>query len=223
MKKILLVCGAGMSTSLLVKKMQETDIEHQYQIKCCDTVSAKIELLDHDIFLLAPHISYMKNEFQLLCEKSHIPFMVIDTLDYTKMDSVSIFNKVQKKLLMYEKEHPFHVVLLHSHAGAMSDLLLLDMNKKRKGEEVKWFIESITIDYFESDHSYNMILLEPQIRFEAKSLRKRIKNTFVIIDIPPMDIYASFNGRRMLDYIHRVYQEKIEMEKKKMKEGLEEI
>ena len=29
MKNILLVCGAGMSTSLLVRKMQEADINHE--------------------------------------------------------------------------------------------------------------------------------------------------------------------------------------------------
>ena len=32
MKKILLVCGGGMSTSLLVKKMEAADIYNEYQI-----------------------------------------------------------------------------------------------------------------------------------------------------------------------------------------------
>ena len=222
MKKILLVCGAGMSTSLLVKRIKEADIEHHYQVRSCDIVSAKIEILDNDIFLLAPHISYMKDEFQPLCEASHIPFMIIDPLDYTKMNGDAVLKKVELILLDYERENPLHVALLHSKAGAMSDLLLLDMNKKRKGEEKKWIIESMIVDRFEDDGTYHLLLLEPQICFEEKSLKKRVKS-LVIIDVAPMQVYSSFNGKKMLDYIYEIYQEKIKIEKNKMKEGIEKL
>ncbi len=224
MKKILLVCGAGMSTSLLVKKMKENDREYNYQIKCCDVLSAKIHLLDNDILLLAPHISYMKSEFEPLCKKNHVSFMVIDILDYTRMDGGSVLKKAQEKLYMYEKENPFHVVLLHNNSGAMSDLLLLDMNKKRKDDEKTWLIESIVVDWFENKNStYHVLLLEPQIRFEEKNLRKQIKDSLVIINVPPMSIYTSFDGRKMLDYIHKLFEEELIKEKIKAKEGLEKI
>lgn len=223
MKRILLVCGAGMSTSLLVKKMEEADEKQDYVIHCCDTVSAKLAMLDHDIFLLAPHVAYMKSEFLPLCESHHIPFLVIETLDYTKMDGLSILKKVNQVFSDFEKENPFHIALLHSHAGAMSDLLLLDMNKKKRLDEKTWVIESIVIDYFIDDGTYHILLLEPQIRFEERGLRKRMKNQTMIIDVAPMSIYASFNGRKMLDYIHQVCEEKIENEKIKMKEGLEKL
>ena len=50
MKKILLVCGGGMSTSLLVKKMEAADIYNEYQIKCSDVVSGQVLLVDHNFF-----------------------------------------------------------------------------------------------------------------------------------------------------------------------------
>lgn len=48
MKKILLVCGAGMSTSILVKKMKEEDHEGKYIISCCDTISALQKVYEND-------------------------------------------------------------------------------------------------------------------------------------------------------------------------------
>ena len=38
-----------------------------------------------------------------------------------------------------------------------------------------------------------------------------------------MQVYSSFNGRKMLDYIYEIYQEKIKIEKNKMKEGIEKL
>ncbi|MCD7809722.1 MAG: PTS sugar transporter subunit IIB, partial [Erysipelotrichaceae bacterium] len=99
MQRILLACGAGMSTSLLVKKMSEADINHEYEIKCCDTVRAKVLMYDYDIFLLAPHISYMKEEFKQICDEINIPFMLVDTLDYTKIDGKAVLNKAIQMLL----------------------------------------------------------------------------------------------------------------------------
>ena len=86
MKKILLVCGGGMSTSLLVKKMEAADIYNEYQIKCSDVVSGQVLLVDYDIILLAPHIAYLQNEFvPSLSKRLIFQLMLIDSYDYTKM------------------------------------------------------------------------------------------------------------------------------------------
>ena len=52
MKKILLVCGGGMSTSLLVKKMEAADIYNEYQIKCSDVVSGQVLLVFYWLHIL---------------------------------------------------------------------------------------------------------------------------------------------------------------------------
>ena len=109
MKKILLVCGGGMSTSLLVKKMEAADIYNEYQIKCSDVVSGQVLLVDYDIILLAPHIAYLQNEFVPLCQKVNIPLMLIDSYDYTKMAGKIVLDKAIMLLNEFTKEHPFKV------------------------------------------------------------------------------------------------------------------
>ena len=187
-----------MSTSILVKKMQEADYEHEYNIKCCDTVTAEVVFKDYDIFLLAPHISYMKDDFLPKCEQYQIPFMVIDTLDYTQMNGLEVLRKVKENL--QDKQHIFKVILLHSRSGMMSDLILLDMKKKLKNEEKNWIIESCDIDSFQDDGEVDIILLESQISYEMNNLKQRVDSKTKIM-IPPRDLYASFDGRKILDYI----------------------
>ena len=198
MKNILLVCGAGMSTSILVKKMQEADKKHEYNIKCCDTVSAQVIFHDYDIFLLAPHISYMKDDFLPKCKQYQIPFMVIDTLDYTQMNGVSVLQKVKEKL--QDKQHIFKIILLHASHGMMSDLIMLDMKKKVRDEEKDWIIESCDVETFRDDGEIDIILLESQLSYEMNNLKQRV-DTKTKIMIPPRDLYASFDGRKVLDYI----------------------
>ena len=197
MKKILLVCGGGMSTSLLVKKMEAADIYNEYQIKCSDVVSGQVLLVDYDIILLAPHIAYLQNEFVPLCQKVNIPLMLIDSYDYTKMAGKIVLDKAIMLLNEFTKEHPFKVLLLHSVAGAMSDLSVLDMKKNV------------------------IILLEPQIRYEEVNLERRLKENLTIITVPPISLYASFDGRKVLDYIKRVYNQEIDKKRKKVKESIE--
>ena len=210
MKKILLVCGGGMSTSLLVKKMEAADIYNEYQIKCSDVVSGQVLLVDYDIILLAPHIAYLQNEFVPLCQKVNIPLMLIDSYDYTKMAGKIVLDKAIMLLNEFTKEHPFKVLLLHSVAGAMSDLIVLDMKKKVIGDEKDWQIKN-----------YDIILLEPQIRYEEVNLERRLKENLTIITVPPISLYASFDGRKVLDYIKRVYNQEIDKKRKKVKESIE--
>ena len=210
MKKILLVCGGGMSTSLLVKKMEAADIYNEYQIKCSDVVSGQVLLVDYDIILLAPHIAYLQNEFVPLCQKVNIPLMLIEI----------VLDKAIMLLNEFTKEHPFKVLLLHSVAGAMSDLIVLDMKKKVIGDEKDWQIESLTTEQFE-DKNYDIILLEPQIRYEEVNLERRLKENLTIITVPPISLYASFDGRKVLDYIKRVYNQEIDKKRKKVKESIE--
>ncbi|MCD7840610.1 MAG: hypothetical protein LUG46_08310 [Erysipelotrichaceae bacterium] len=223
MQKILLVCGAGMSTSLLVNKMIEADTNHEYTIKCCDTVRAKVLMHDYDIFLLAPHISYMKDEFKRICDEINIPFMLIDTLDYTKIDGETVLNKTIEMLLNYNKENPFKVVLLHSKGGMMSDLIALDIKKKVNEEEKQWIIESIDDDNFKDDRKTDVLLIESQMSFKKESILKKIKNPLLIVDVPPRSLYASFDGRKVLDYIHQLYDREIIIKKEELKERLDEI
>lgn len=60
MKKILLLCDAGMSTSLMVKKMKEAADKKGIETEIAAVSIAKFEenLDNYDVFLLGPQVKY---------------------------------------------------------------------------------------------------------------------------------------------------------------------
>lgn len=60
MKKILLICSAGMSTSMLVKKMNLVVMKNklEYEIQALGMPEAMPILEQFDVLLLGPQISY---------------------------------------------------------------------------------------------------------------------------------------------------------------------
>ena len=87
MKNILLVCNAGMSTSMLVQKMQaaakEQGIEANIQAK--SVTEAANEIDSADVLLLGPQVGYQKAEMEGLAA-GRIPVEVIDMRDYGTMN-----------------------------------------------------------------------------------------------------------------------------------------
>ena len=84
MKKILLLCSAGMSTSMIVKKMQDKakadNIDAEIEAA---SVSRFEELVDsYDIFLLGPQVKYLKDELAKKANAKGKPLDVIDFKDY---------------------------------------------------------------------------------------------------------------------------------------------
>ena len=203
MYKVLLICGAGMSTSILVSKMQEADINNEYTIKCCDITRGMVLYKDYDIILLAPHMSYMHDDYKALCDLKNIPLIVVSSKKYMEMDGQGVLNDVQDNLETQTKV--FKVVLLHAENGAISHLLHLDMSKKLVNEEKQWVIETYQINNF-YDKEVDIVLLEPQIRYELKTITKRLGSN-TIVKVAPMELYATFDGRKVLNYIHKLKEE----------------
>ncbi len=82
MKRILLVCGAGMSTSILVKKMQ--DVAAEKNIECEIEAHGNVDIGQFvgkfDVCLVAPQIRFSLEEIQKALPS--IPVEVIDMLIY---------------------------------------------------------------------------------------------------------------------------------------------
>lgn len=89
MKQILLVCNAGMSTSMLVKKMQQSATERgiEISIQAKSMTEAKKNIHEADVILIGPQIRY-----ELLAVKEiagNIPVDTIDMRDYgIKLDKM---------------------------------------------------------------------------------------------------------------------------------------
>lgn len=86
MKKIVLLCASGMSTSMLVKKMQEAAKDENYdcKIEAYSAAEAVEKASDADVVLLGPQIRFSKGK--IASELPGVPVDAIDMRMYGRMD-----------------------------------------------------------------------------------------------------------------------------------------
>lgn len=99
MKNILLVCAAGMSTSLLVNKMKAAASEKGLEVEInalpvseCSSVIDKV-----NIVLLGPQVRFQKPQVDALVN-GRIPVEVIDMRLYGTMNGKAILEQVIAKI-----------------------------------------------------------------------------------------------------------------------------
>jgi len=99
MKNILLVCAAGMSTSLLVNKMKAAAKERGLEINIdALPVSECSRVIDEvDMVLLGPQVRFQKPQVDALV-KGRVPVEVIDMRLYGTMNGKVILEQVIEKI-----------------------------------------------------------------------------------------------------------------------------
>lgn len=94
---ILLCCSAGMSTSLLVTKMEtyakEQGLEGKIWAVSADQVKNNIEMAD--VLLLGPQVRYLLNEMKKLGAEKGIPVDVINPVHYGMMNGQEVVKFAQ--------------------------------------------------------------------------------------------------------------------------------
>lgn len=82
--KILLCCAAGMSTSLLVTKMEaaakEQGIECKIWAESADAVKRHID--EADVLLLGPQVRYLLPQMKTLGQEKNVPVDAINPVHY---------------------------------------------------------------------------------------------------------------------------------------------
>jgi len=94
MKKILLVCSAGMSTSLLVTKMQEVAKEQgvEAEIWAVGEAEASSNWEKADVLLLGPQVRFLEGKIKDMVG-GKIPVDVIDMRAYGTMDGKTVLKQ----------------------------------------------------------------------------------------------------------------------------------
>lgn len=88
--KILLVCNAGMSTSLIVEKMKEYAID-SIEIEAHPISYLAEHITEWDVVLIGPQIRYKEKEVTNLCDKHLKACGVIDMIDYGQGNGENIY------------------------------------------------------------------------------------------------------------------------------------
>lgn len=99
MKNILLVCAAGLSTSLLVNKMKEVAKNEgiDVNIQALPVAQCANALEKADIVLLGPQVRFQKPQIEEMA-KGRIPVEVIDMKLYGTMNGKAILEATMEKI-----------------------------------------------------------------------------------------------------------------------------
>lgn len=85
-KTIMLVCSAGMSTSLLVSKMKksakEKGLDAEIFANSANEADQTLANKEVDVLLLGPQVRFMKSQFEKKVDGKGIPVGVINMQDY---------------------------------------------------------------------------------------------------------------------------------------------
>jgi PTS system cellobiose-specific IIB component len=100
MVNIILVCAAGMSTSLMVNKMKKAAEEQGKEVHIEAMSAGAFEKYENpvDVLLVGPQISYLYSKIQQKCEARGIKSSLIDMKDYGMMDGKTVLEKAYKML-----------------------------------------------------------------------------------------------------------------------------
>ena len=92
MIKIKLFCSAGMSTSMLVTKMQDAAKERglEAEINAYPEATIDKETDDCDVALLGPQVRFLLNSAKEICEPKGVPVEVIPMQDYGMMNGKKV-------------------------------------------------------------------------------------------------------------------------------------
>lgn len=97
--KVRLFCAGGMSTSLLVRKIEAAAKEEGVEL---DIIAHGVSSIERrvdetvDVVLIGPQIGYQKNEVKKVCDKYGIPMEVIPMTDYGMVNGKNVWELTKK-------------------------------------------------------------------------------------------------------------------------------
>lgn len=94
MKKIMLCCSAGMSTSLLVKKMLDEAAKRglEVEIKAFGVAEFEQQVGQYQVVLLGPQVKYMQKDLQSKADVYGIRVEPINMMDYGMQKGAAVLD-----------------------------------------------------------------------------------------------------------------------------------
>lgn len=96
-KTIMLVCTAGMSTNMLVSRMQKTAEQEGIEADIFATSATdaweQVKKRKIDVLMLGPQVRYMKEDFRQQLADQKIPVDVINMNDYGMVNGENILHR----------------------------------------------------------------------------------------------------------------------------------
>lgn len=95
--RIMLACCAGMSTSIVVAKMEEAAKKQgkNYKIWAVDQTKIEEELGNFDVLLLGPQVRHIQRKVSKIIGDK-IPMAVIDSIAYGRCDGEAVLRQAEE-------------------------------------------------------------------------------------------------------------------------------
>lgn len=104
---MVLVCTIGMSSSMLISKMQQVIYEQDLPVRVTAISTQEaveyVEQYSIDLIFLSPQVRFMKDKFQSLLKDRHTLVEVIDMSDYGMLNSRNILQHALDLLQVHQK------------------------------------------------------------------------------------------------------------------------
>jgi Phosphotransferase system cellobiose-specific component IIB len=203
---ILVVCNGGVSTSILAANIKK-------YIGPNDSILAKpyIKLLggevryNPDVILIAPQIKAMKQNLQEIYHD--VCIVDISKEDYGEMNGKSIYKKL-KELNFKEKRGLETMKKLKITICCNGGVSTASLCKKiiQYAESIGYKLDcnaysSMMVDQY--TEGSDVILVGPQIKFQAKDIQKRHPN--IPVEVIGMREYGQMNGKKIFDDLKTKY------------------
>jgi len=96
-KTIMLVCSAGMSTSLLVTKMEKAaearGLDAEIFAVSASEADTHLESKNIDVMLLGPQVRFMRAQFEPKVAAKGVPLDIINMQDYGMMNGEKVLDQ----------------------------------------------------------------------------------------------------------------------------------
>lgn len=90
----MLVCSAGMSTSMLVKKMQDAATSKSIEVEIFAVAEADARNhKDVNVILLGPQVRFLLKKIQEMVASDNIPVQVIESVNYGTMNGDAVLTQ----------------------------------------------------------------------------------------------------------------------------------
>jgi PTS system cellobiose-specific IIB component len=95
MKRITLICAGGMSTSILMTKMEAAATRLGLEVTIRAAAESKFKEYENetDILLLGPQVGFMLKKFKETYEPKGIKVAVIESIDYGMINGEKVLKK----------------------------------------------------------------------------------------------------------------------------------
>lgn len=162
MKKILLVCGAGVTSSLLAKEVNEL-ARGRFVVTNTNVSIAFHDYWQYQMILIAPQVKFLLPKIQQLCIQNNIKCISLSFNDYITKRVFEIINENIKNISLERLNITF---VKDSSTGYLPRLFMNKLVKELQKSSIDCHYEIITFDqYKQIQLKKGYYIIEPKLMF----------------------------------------------------------